>query len=263
MKPVPILQCLALVLLFAWRLMPEPYLEWLLLPLWVMSGWLIFASSLEAARLRRRAWLDQYLLVSSPWHTRWRGGWLMSLWHLVLAALLALFMLVKLLWLSPWLWVVLAVHLPLLWILGKLLRRRLQGHVKAPLLGPLMRRLLVPLGGLVLLIGYLLATLYISQPNMQGMSWTDAVVAYLPGSRSSLTLLATAERAHHLLELTVQWAMQNALGDVDNSGLLGLFAWSLLVVSGAAFIWAWLRLLTGIDSLFAGRTAMDSSGESV
>ena len=226
MKPVPILQCLALVLLFAWRLMPEPYLEWLLLPLWVMSGWLIFASSLEAA-------------------------------------LLALFMLVKLLWLSPWLWVVLAVHLPLLWILGKLLRRRLQGHVKAPLLGPLMRRLLVPLGGLVLLIGYLLATLYISQPNMQGMSWTDAVVAYLPGSRSSLTLLATAERAHHLLELTVQWAMQNALGDVDNSGLLGLFAWSLLVVSGAAFIWAWLRLLTGIDSLFAGRTAMDSSGESV
>jgi len=98
LKPVPILQCLALVLLFAWRLMPEPYLEWLLLPLWVMSGWLIFASSLEAARLRRRAWLDQYLLVSSPWHTRWRGGWLMSLWHLVLAALLALFMLVRLFW---------------------------------------------------------------------------------------------------------------------------------------------------------------------
>jgi len=40
-----------------------------------MSGWLIFAAAWRLARLRRRAGLDQYLVVSSPWHARWRG-WL-------------------------------------------------------------------------------------------------------------------------------------------------------------------------------------------
>jgi len=80
----------------------------------------------------------------------------------------------------------------------------------------------------------------------------------LRGSRSSLTLLATAERAHHLLELTVQWAMHECPGDVDTSGLLAV-RWEPAGASSGqrALSGQWLRLLTGIDSLFCRRTAME------
>lgn len=244
---------MALIFLFGWRHLPEPYLGWLLLPVWVVAGCLIFASSIEAARLRRSAWLNQYLLAGSPWHTRLRGGWLMTSWHLLLSALLALFMLVKLLWLSPWLWLLLLAWLPLMWWLSGKIRRRLDRQVKPALIEALNRRLLVPLGAALLLIGYLAVSLALSQPNMQGMSWTAALGQHMQESHSSLALLAVSERGHQLLELSVQWAMQNTLGDVASSGILGLLAWSLLLVSGSAFIWAWMRLLTGIAAISSQR----------
>ncbi|WP_022962228.1 hypothetical protein [Halopseudomonas pelagia] len=243
---------MVLIFLFGWRHLPEPYLGWLLLPVWAVAGCLIFASSIEAARLRRGAWLNQYLLAGSVWHARLRGGWLMMSWHLLLSALLALFMLVKLLWLSPWLWLMLLAWMPVMWWLSGQIRRRLDGHVKPTLIKALSRRLLVPLGAALLLIGYLAVSLTLSQPNMQGMSWTGALGLYMQESHSSLPLLAVSERGHQLLELTVQWAMQNTLGDVDSSGILGLLAWCLLLISGSTFIWAWMRLLAGIAA-FSGQ----------
>lgn len=249
MQSLYILQLTAVTFLFGWRHLPEPYLGWVLLPVWAVAGYLIFASSIEAARLRRSAWLNQYLLADSLWHVRLRGGWLLSGWHLLMSALLALFMLVKLLWLSPWLWLMLLLSLPLLWWLDIKLRRRLQSHVKPPLLDAVSRRLLVPLGATLLLCGYLLASLSLSQPNMQGMGWIDALGRHMQDSRSSLPLLALSERGHQVLELSVQWALQNTLGDAENSGILGVLAWSLLLISGSAFIWAWMRMLTGIATL--------------
>ncbi|PCD01273.1 hypothetical protein [Halopseudomonas pelagia] len=249
MQSLYILQLTAAFFLFGWRHLPEPYLGWLLLPVWAVAGYLIFASSIEAARLRRSAWLNQYLLADSLWHVRLRGGWLLNSWHLLLSAVLALFMLVKLLWLSPWLWLMLLVGLPLLWWLDSKLRSRLQSHVKPPLLNAVSRRLLVPLGAALFLCGYLLMSLSLSQPNMQGMDWIDALGRHMQDSQSSLPLLALSERAHQILELSVQWALQNTLGDADNSGILGVLAWSLLLISGSAFIWAWMRMLTGIAAL--------------
>lgn len=256
MQRFHILQLTAVIALFGWRQVPEPYLGWLLLPTWTLAGYLIFASSIETARLRRSAWLNQYLLVDSPWHVTLRGGWLLSSWHLLLSAVLALFMLVKLLWLSPWLWLMLLLSLPLLWWLDSKLRYRLQGHVKPPLLSAVSRRLLVPLGAGLLLSGYLLVSLNLSQPNMQGMSWIEALGRHMQDSQSTLPLLALSERAYQLLELSLQWALQNTLGDVDSSGLLGVLAWALLLISGSAFIWAWMRLLTGIAVASDKRTRL-------
>lgn len=244
-----ILQLTAVIFLFGWRHLPEPYLGWLLLPVWAVSGYLIFASSIETARLRRSAWLNQYLLADSRWHVRLRGSWLLNGWHLLLSALLALFMLVKLLWLSPWLWLMLLLSLPMLWWLDSRLTGRLQNHVKPPLLNAVSRRLLVPLGAALLLCGYLLVSLSLSQPNMQGIGWIDALGRHMQDSQSSLPLLALSERGHQILELSVQWALQNTLGNADNSGILGVLAWSLLLISGSAFIWAWMRMLTGVAAI--------------
>ena len=238
-----------LMALFGWRHLPEPYLGWSLLPVWVGAALLIFISSIETARLRRGAWLNQYLMAGSVWHARLHGGWLLSSWHLLLAALLALFLLVKLLWLSPWLWLMLLVYLPLIWGLEPRLRRRLRSHVKPQLLHALSRRLLVPMGSGLMLVGYLLVSLSLSQPNMQGMGWIDALDMHMQAGRSAQPLLAFSERGYQLLELSGQWAMQNTLGDVDSSGVLGVVAWSLLLLSGSAFIWAWMRLLAGIAAV--------------
>ena len=238
MNSVPALHSITLLLLFIWQLLPDPYLGWALLPLWAVAGCLIFTSSLETARLRRRVWLEQYLLPASLWHRWLRGGWLMACWHMLGAAMLALFMLVNLWQMHGLLWLLLAVHLPLLWLSERYLTSRLRGHVQARHAAALRRRLLVPLNALMLLVGYVLVSLLLAQPDLRGMSWADAITLHMHPSPSQTPLLAFADRAHQILELTVQWAMQNTWGDSDRSGVLGLLAWSLLLLGGGAFMWA-------------------------
>lgn len=251
MKRLPALQLTALLVLFAWPQLPDPYLGWAMLPLWAMAGWLIFASTLETARLRRRVWLEQYLLPASVWHRWLRGGLLMGIWHMLVSALLALFMLVNLWQLDAALWLLLAAHLPLLWLSNNYLARRLGGHIQARFVAALQRRLLVPLNALVLLLAYVLISLLLSQPDMRGMNWADAITVHMQASESRMPLLAFSDRARQILELTMQWAMQNTWGDADQSGLLGLLAWSLLLLAGGAFIWAWIRMQVGIATLLS------------
>lgn len=250
-----LLRCLILAALFGWTMLSDPLQSWLFLPLWVLASWLILSSSLEAARLRRRAWLEQYLLVGSRWHRWLRGGLLMLSWHLLLAALLALFMLVRLLQLESWLWLLLASSLALLWMLEACLASALRDHAKPQLRAALTRRLLVPMAAGVLVVGYLLVMLNLSQPDMRGMGLAQALAANLPAQYSSLPLLSLLQRSYQLFDITLQWSLQNALGDRDASGTLGVLAWSLLLVGGGAFIWAWTRLLVGVATLRA-RTDM-------
>ncbi|WP_373186878.1 hypothetical protein [Halopseudomonas sp.] len=238
------------IALLVWTLLAEPAQGWLFLLVWAASSWLILAGSLESARLRRRVWLDQYLLADSRWHQLLRGGVLMTSWHLLIAALLALFMLARLLNASIWLWLILLAQIPLIWLLGRWMDVRLGAHVKPEVRPAVTRRLLVPLTMLPLLLCYLLLSLNLSQPHMGGIGWGEAVDRYLPDAQSAMALLALVERLYLLLDLTLQWALQNTLGSMDDSGALALLAWSLLLIGGAAFAWAWVRMLVGVGALF-------------
>lgn len=250
----PIAACVGVFLaLLAWRLLPDPYQAWLLFPVWVAASWLYFTSSFEAALQRRRTWLEQYLLVVSPGHRVLRGGLLLASWHLLVAALFCLFMLVALRRIDPWLFPLLLAAVPLVTLLNSRLLRVLAPHIKPSALAVLARRFVVPLGAALLLLIYLVIKLLLPQPDLRGQSWQQAVPAHLPGQVSEVALVGLLERLHALLELTLQWALQNTLGDYAHGGLLGLAGWSLLLVTSAAFIWAYVRILAGVITLFDKR----------
>lgn len=241
-----ILLLLPALALLAWAHLPEPLRSWLFVPVWAVCSWLILVGSLESARLRRRVWLDQYLQAGSTWHRLLRGGWPMVLWHLLIAALLALLLLARLLHVSGWLWVLLVAQVPLVWWLGRWLDSALYVHVRASVRPAVARRLLTPLLMLPLLLGYVLISLSLSQPDLTAMGWGEAVARYLPGAQGESGLLLVCERIYLLLDLTLQWAMQNAMGSHDENGILAVIAWSLLLLGGAAFTWAWVRMLVGV-----------------
>lgn len=241
------------LLLLGWSLLPGVLRGWTMLPLWIACTALVFTGSLEAARLRRRVWLDQYLLAASPWHRVLRGGSLMVAWHLFIGALLSLFMLIKLQSLAVALWVVLALGLPLIAWLLRSLGGRLQKHVLPQARPVLVRRFTVPVAVCVLTALYLVVTLSLGQPDVRGLNWDSAVTQHLQQSSSQFAPLRFLERLYMLLELTLQWALQNALGGTERNGGLAVVGWSLLLLSGSAFIWAYVRLMVGADALFSQR----------
>ncbi|MEH6389622.1 MAG: hypothetical protein V7772_17320 [Pseudomonas profundi] len=246
-------QCLSsgcmFLLMLGWSLLPGPMQDWIMLPLWIVCTVLIFTGSFEAARLRRRVWLNQYLRVASPWHRLLRGGAFMAAWHLLVGALLSLFMLIKLQNLNAALWAVLALGLPLLAWLSRGLNRRMREHVVSQALPALVRRFSVPLAVGVLTAIYLVVTLNLGQPDLRGLSWGSAMAQHMQPSTSDLTVLRVLERSYIMLDLTLQWALQNGLGGAERNGWLALAGWSLLFLTGSAFIWAYVRLLVGVDAL--------------
>lgn len=241
------------VLLLGWSGLPGIYRGWAMLPVWIACTALVFAGSFEAARLRRRVWLDQYLLPASPWHRLLRGGVVMGVWHLLTGALLSLFMLLKMQTLSVPLWTLLAAGVPLTAMLMRGLSARLRGHVFPDMLPALARRFAVPLAVCLLTAAYLLVTLSQGHTDLRGMSWGAVMAEHLQPSSARFAGMQFLERLYLMLDLTLHWALQNGLGGTDRSGGLALIGWSLLLLSGGAFILAYVRLMIGADVLFTHR----------
>lgn len=236
------------VALVIWSGLATQMASWLFLPMWLLVSQLIFAGSLEAARLKRRAWLGQYLYRGSSWHRRLRGGVPMIIGHQLLGIALGLVLLVKLRLLSPWLWPVLGIAAIGLLGLRVWLRGRLGKHVLADCLGAVTRRLAVPLVAIPLALAVALIDMTLPQPWMVGLGWQDAMLRHLPTDGAD-TLLGTIERLARLAELTQQWALQNTLGSVSSGGPMVLLGWSLALLMQAAFAWAFVRLLVGASAL--------------
>ena len=163
---------LTVLVVLLWSLLGERLAGLLFVPVWVLVTQLIAAGSLEAARLRRRAWLDQYLRDDSPWHRWLRGGALMVARHQCLGACLALLLLVKLRLLAWIDWPLLLIAVAGLVVLRNVLRRRLARHVVGEHLPAVTRRLMVvPAAGL-------LALVLVAAGTTEGS--TESVSALLP-----------------------------------------------------------------------------------
>ncbi|UYG03678.1 hypothetical protein OCT51_21300 [Halomonas sp. LR3S48] len=250
---------LAVVGLLAWSRLGPGLASVLLLPAWAFAGQLIFAGSFEAARLRRGAWLGQYLHASSPWHRRLRGGLFMILSHQLLGLLLALLLLVQLRLLSPVAWLALLLATLTLGWLQAILRRRMARHVVAAYIPSLTRRLLVwPVGGLLALLLMFLA-LWLPQPYLVGLAWEEALLRHV-STASGGTLLGFFERLAQAVELTQYWAMQNAVTRAGIDDWMVLIGWLVLLLSQSAFAWAFVRLLVGVDALCGRLTQRPESG---
>ncbi|MDI5893258.1 hypothetical protein [Halomonas rhizosphaerae] len=242
---------LTVLVLLVWSLSGRDLAGVLFLPIWVLATQLIVAGSLEAARLRRRAWLDQYLRDDSPWHGWLRGGAMMVVRHQLLGALLALVLLVKLRLLAPPLWPVVLAGVPGLVVAQDLLRRRLARHVITEHLPAVTRRLVVvPTAGLLALI-LVVATLWLPQPWLVGLGWEEAILRHFPGDTGG-AVLGFFERLVAIAEISQHWTMQNAEERFGLAMPLAMLGWSLLLLTQSTFAWAYVRLLVGAEALRRG-----------
>jgi hypothetical protein len=245
---------LPVVALLLWSQVGSPWAEWCFPLAWVLATQLIAVGSLEAARLRRRAWLGQYLRDGSPWHRRLRGGAVMIARHQLLAALLALVLLVKLRGLPLVAWPLLLAGAVGLGVARAWLRRRLAPHVVEARLPAVTRRLLVaPLAGLLALALVGMA-LWRPQPWLVGLGWEAALLRHLPGGEGA-SLLGFFERLAAAGEITRAWAMQNAEAQLSLGAPLALLGWLLMLLTQGAVAWAYVRLLVGADALCGERAA--------
>ncbi|MGM0694962.1 MAG: hypothetical protein ACQEUN_16405 [Pseudomonadota bacterium] len=242
---------LTVLVLLVWSLSGRALAGVLFLPLWVLATQLIVAGSLEAARLRRRAWLDQYLRDDSPWRGWLRGGMMMVLRHQVLGALLALVLLVKLRLLAPVLWPVLLGGVPGLMVTQRLLHGRLARHVIAEYLPAVTRRLvLAPAAGLLALV-LVVAAFWSPQPWLVGLGWEEAIVRHSPNP-SGGAVLGFFERLATVAEITQHWSMQNAVERFRLATPVAMLGWLLLLLIQSTFAWAYVRLLIGAEVVCRG-----------
>ena len=239
---------LTLGVLLLWSLTGLALAEVLFLPVWVIATQLMVAGSLEAARLRRRAWLGQYLREESPWHRWLRGGVVMVVRHQLMGAGLALVLLVQLRLLPLACWPVLLLGSVVMVMTGHLLRRRLARHVVARHVAAVTRRFLMLPTVVLLLIALVLAALWLPQPYLVGLSWEEALLEHLQG-RENDSLLGFFVRLGSTAEITQAWAMQNAMQGLQVTKPAAMVGWVLLLLTQSAFAWAYVRLLVGADVL--------------
>ncbi|QTF91500.1 hypothetical protein [Halomonas sp. BM-2019] len=250
----PLLLALSVLALLLWSLADSAWAGWLFPLAWVLATQLIAVGSLEAARLRRRAWLGQYLREGSSWHRRLRGGAVMIVRHQLFAALLALVLLVKLRGLPLSAWTLLLAGAIGLCLARAWLRRRLVSHVIAARLPAVSRRLLVaPVAGLLALALVGMA-FWRPQPWLVGLGWEAALLRHLPGGEGG-SLLGFFERLAATAEITRAWAMQNAEVQLSLDAPLALLGWMLMLLTQGAVAWAYVRLLIGADALCGERAA--------
>lgn len=239
---------LALGVLLLWSLTGLAFAETLFVPVWVIATQLIVAGSLEAARLRRRAWLGQYLREDSSWHRWLRGGVVMVVRHQLMGAGLALVLLVELRLLPLVYWPLLLLGAVTMVSTRHLLRRRLAHHILAQHLAAVTRRLLMlPTAG-VLMLALVLAALWLPQPYLVGLNWEEALLDHLQG-RENDSLLGFFVRLGSTAEITQVWAMQNAVQRLQVANPAAMLGWALLLLTQSAFAWAYVRLLVGTDVL--------------
>ncbi|WP_254277211.1 hypothetical protein [Halomonas sp. 3H] len=239
---------LPVLVLLLWSLADGAWARWLFLPAWVLATQLIAAGSLEAARLRRRAWLGQYLRDGSPWHRRLRGGAVMVARHQLLGALLALVLLVKLRGLPLTAWPLLLAGAVGIALARGWLHQRLAPHVIEARLPAVTRRLLVgPVAGL-LALALVGMTLWLPQPWLVDLGWEAALLRHLPAGEGG-SLLTFFERLAAAAEITRAWAMQNAEAQLSLGTPLALLGWLLMLLTQGALAWAFVRLLVGADAL--------------
>ncbi|MFG6158179.1 hypothetical protein ACGTNG_05185 [Halomonas sp. 1390] len=239
---------MAVLVLLAWSLASDGWAGALFLPVWILATQLIVAGSLEAARLRRRAWLGQYLRDDSPWRRWLQGGALMVLRHQLVGALLALVLLVDLRLLALTEWPLLLAALPLLVVSRNGLRRRLSRHVVAEHLPAVTRRLVtLPIAAL-LALAMVLAALWLPQPWLVGLGWEEAIARHLSAGESG-GLLGFFERLAASAELLRQWAMQNTVERFHLATPVAVLGWLVLLLTQGAVAWAYVRLLVGAEAL--------------
>ncbi|HUG26610.1 hypothetical protein [Piscinibacter sp.] len=235
------------------RILPTPAL----VAAWGLFAALIATALLRRARIRRRAFLAVYVAVASPLQRWLRGGVLLALRPLLLAAVLALLLMVALARLDDHrVWLALIAAGPVLvlvraWLLGRLANHA--GPLYLPILSWRLAALLVG-GGLTVLLVWL--AFHQAYPEFAGVSLERAVWHLvdqeLARSGPAQVLLQTAA-AKDGLRL---WLAQQLM-PAPAISLVHLLGWLLVLAEEVLFVWSYLLLCHG---LLIGAGTVDRTG---
>lgn len=234
--------------ILTWWWLPEAWASTIFMPLWVGVTQIIFAGSMETAKLKRRAWLGQYLKHGSPWYCRLSGGPVMVIWHQLISVTLALILLISIRQLTVTDGVLLLITVVAFIAFSHRLQDSLERHVIADYLSVMTRRLLVPSIASILTLGLVLVSLWRPQPYLVNASWESAITDHLVAGAGE-TLLGAFERMGSALEISRLWAMQNAVEILEINGSVAVLGWAIMLLMQGTLAWSFLKLLAGVDAL--------------
>lgn len=240
----------AAVGLLLWGRMPIELAAWLFLPVWLICWQLIFFSGFERAKLRRQAWLGQYLRPDSLWSQRLQGGLLMVLLQQLIAAVLALWLVLRLRLVSADEVLALLAALLLWLVLVAFLRGYLSRHVISGRLGAVVRRLSVSPVAASLAMVLIGLAVFRTHPHYGDMALAQALHYGLQGLPGD-SILSVLLRLVVTMDVAQHWAIQS----LDRSGVPGrplvLAGWVIVFAQNSLFAWSWVRAMAGWQALFS------------
>lgn len=235
--------------LLTWMYLPGTIARTALFPLWVTAWLLLTFGNLEIAKLRRRAWLGQYLKEQSCWHRLLEGDVVMLLWHLITSAVVSLVLLALLRTINPYDAVILMSGLILFVAASSIIQIAADRHIRVEYQDKVTRRFAIPAVALLLALSLVVANLFYPQPYLIGVAWSEALQHHV-ASDAGGSLLGSLERGALATKTGALWAIQNSLELMElNNAKIKVAVWLLYFLTQGALAWAFVRLLAGQAAL--------------
>lgn len=217
----------------------------------VIACWGLFAAAIAAglfrrARIRRLALLAVYVAAGSPWQQRLRGGLVMAASALLLGGVLALVLALGLARLEPAAaWLALAMAMPVLVGLRRILHHRLAPHAAAAYLPLLSWRAAALLTGLVLLAVLVALAAQQAYPDFSGVSLERAAWHMVDQQHARSGLAQALLQGMAAFDGLRLWLAQQLMPNPGTS-VLQLLGWLLVLAEGMLFVWSYLLMAYGV-----------------
>ena len=212
---------------------------------WAVLAIGIGVALFRRARVRRAAFLSAYVRGGSALQGRLRGGWPMAVRSLLLAAVVAGFLLIAVLRLDDrGGWLVLVASVPLLVLTYRLLLRALAPHSSGVYLPELAWRATAALVGTAMVAALVLLAYYRPYPALGEASLEQAVWHLVDAERARSApaeALLQAAAAKDALRL---WLAQQLMPSPGTSLAQGA-GWLIVLAEEALFVWSYLLLCSG------------------
>lgn len=200
----------------------------------------------EWRAVRRRAWLGLYLRSGSWWWRVLQPGLLMRAGATIVGLGLAAA------WLFEWLrwgWpllVLLTLNAPVFYAVVVAVQWLLRNEAHARWVGPLASVLAVRVNIVLLLLALTVMQLFGNQSDYRGLAHSSVLVAVGAVPAYECGVMGTLVRANVYWHESMQWGLQNAVGDAAAGGVVALLAWMFWFLMSGGMAWAWSRFLVGL-----------------
>jgi hypothetical protein len=219
----------------------------LLLLLWIP----ISALLLWRARRRRAVILAGCLAESSGWRHRLRGGVIMAVVQTAVALPLAIALLAVISQpQSAGFWGLLLISGPLCWLLLSLWKKLLASQLDVRFLPYAAGLMSLRIAGAILVLLWLLQSLWTPVLDMSALTLFQAARLGMSEAVAESRVLLVVAGIWHGFSYVHLWLVQTLTAGAPSS-LLALFAWLLLLLQGACFVWPLLLWMQGVSLLFS------------